>query len=245
VTRHDPATDAPAAAAPIPSASGSLSGSASTYEPTTGPAEDSAPGTAWSRMVEGNHRFVDGAPHHPHQDSDRRSSLAAGQEPVAALFGCADSRLAAEIIFDVGLGDLFVVRNAGQVVGDTVIASLEFAVSVLHVPLIVVLGHDSCGAVASAIDSIGSDAAPGSEFLGGLIDMIMPSVERAQLDLENGADLDPPTVGQLHIEASVRTLVDRSALIASAVADGKLAVVGANYDLANGRVDPSVVVGRL
>ena len=204
-----------------------------------------APGDAWNRMVAGNGRFVEGDPRHPHQDSDRRSSLAAGQEPVAALFGCADSRLAAEIIFDVGLGDLFVVRNAGQVVGDTVIASLEYAVSVLHVPLIVVLGHDSCGAVATAIDSIGSDDAPGSAFLGGLIDMIMPSVERAQLERESGSDLDPRAVGQLHIEASVRTLVERSALISAAITDGRLAVVGANYDLANGRVAPSVVVGRL
>jgi len=231
VTRHDSAADstAPAPTSTDPS-------------PRT---DDSAPGVAWDRMVEGNHRFVDGAPRHPHQDSDRRSSLAAGQEPVAALFGCADSRLAAEIIFDVGLGDLFVVRNAGQVVGDTVIASLEYAVSVLHVPLIVVLGHDSCGAVATAIDSIGSDAAPGSAFLGGLIDMIMPSVERAQHDLEGGSDLDPRAVGRLHIEASVRTLVDRSTLISSAVEDGRLAVVGANYDLANGRVDRSVLVGRL
>lgn len=243
MTRHDPAAGVPATAAP--SAPENTATSRPTDVSAIAPASASEPGTAWSRMVDGNHRFVEGAPRHPHQDSDRRSSLAAGQEPVAALFGCADSRLAAEIIFDVGLGDLFVVRNAGQVVGDTVIASLEFAVSMLHVPLIVVLGHDSCGAVASAIDSIGSDAAPGSAFLGGLIDMIMPSVERAQLDLETGADLDPRTVGQLHIEASVRTLVDRSALIASAVADGKLAVVGANYDLANGRVDPSVVVGRL
>ncbi len=231
MTRHDSAADstAPAPTSTDPS-------------PRT---DDSAPGVAWDRMVEGNHRFVDGAPRHPHQDSDRRSSLAAGQEPVAALFGCADSRLAAEIIFDVGLGDLFVVRNAGQVVGDTVIASLEYAVSVLHVPLIVVLGHDSCGAVATAIDSIGSDAAPGSAFLGGLIDMIMPSVERAQHDLEGGSDLDPRAVGRLHIEASVRTLVDRSTLISSAVEDGRLAVVGANYDLANGRVDRSVLVGRL
>ena len=231
MTRHDSAADstAPAPTSTDPS-------------PRT---DDSPPGVAWDRMVEGNHRFVDGAPRHPHQDSDRRSSLATGQEPVAALFGCADSRLAAEIIFDVGLGDLFVVRNAGQVVGDTVIASLEYAVSVLHVPLIVVLGHDSCGAVATAIDSIGSDAAPGSAFLGGLIDMIMPSVERAQHDLEGGSDLDPRAVGRLHIEASVRTLVDRSTLISSAVEDGRLAVVGANYDLANGRVDRSVLVGRL
>jgi carbonic anhydrase len=209
------------------------------------PADRLTPGEAWQRMSDGNERFVAGAPQHPHQDADRRSLLAGGQTPVAALFGCADSRLAAEIIFDVGLGDLFVVRNAGQVVGDTVIASLEYAVSVLDVPLIVVLGHDSCGAVATAIDSMTSTAPPGSRFLGDLVDMIVPSVRRATIDLEPGATLDPRSVGKLHIEASVEALVGRSALIATAVAEGRLAVVGANYALAYGRVDESVVVGRL
>jgi carbonic anhydrase len=207
--------------------------------------EHLTPGQAWQRMADGNDRFVANSPEHPHQDSDRRSLLAGGQEPVAALFGCADSRLAAEIIFDVGLGDLFVVRNAGQVVGDTVIASLEYAVSVLNVPLIVVLGHDSCGAVATAIESMTSTAPPGSRFLGDLVEMIVPSVRRATIDLEPGAVLDPRSVGKLHIEASVETLVGRSALVATAIAEGRLAVVGANYDLANGRVDRSVVIGRL
>ena len=215
-----------------------------TSQPIT-PTPPQTPGDSWRRMTDGNERFVAGTPDHPHQDSDHRSSLAGGQKPVAALFGCADSRLAAEIIFDVGLGDLFVVRNAGQVVGDTVIASLEYAVSVLNVPLIVVLGHDSCGAVATAIDSLTSEAPPGSRFLGGLIDMIVPSVRRATIDLEPGAALDPRSVGKLHIEASVQSLVGSSALIATAIAEGRLAVVGANYALANGRVDPSVVVGRL
>ncbi|WP_423923058.1 carbonic anhydrase [Frigoribacterium sp. 2-23] len=212
---------------------------------TTRRDDPKTPGGAWARMTDGNERFVDARPLHPHQDSDRRALLAGGQEPVAALFGCADSRLAAEIIFDAGLGDLFVVRNAGQVVGDTVLASLEYAVSVLHVPLIVVLGHDSCGAVATAIDTIETAAAPGSVYLDGLVEMIMPSVRRAKIELAPGHNLDAHEVGRLHIEASVRGLVEKSALISNAVADGRLAVVGANYDLANGRVEPSVVVGTL
>ena len=110
------------------------------------------PDEAWASMVAGNARFVAGEPQHPHQDVERRNSVAAGQTPRAALFGCADSRLAAEIIFDLGLGDLFVVRNAGQVAGDSIVGSLEYAVEVLKVPLIVVLGHDSCGAVGAAIE---------------------------------------------------------------------------------------------
>ncbi|MET0303520.1 MAG: carbonic anhydrase, partial [Microbacteriaceae bacterium] len=103
-------------------------------------------------MVRGNDRFVAGEPRHPRQDVERRTATAQLQTPHAALFGCSDSRLAAEIIFDKGLGDLFVVRNAGQVISDSVVGSLEYAVAVLNVPLILVLGHDECGAVKAAID---------------------------------------------------------------------------------------------
>lgn len=206
------------------------------------------PGSAWSALTSGNDRFVAGTPDHPHQDAARRAQLASGQQPIACIFGCADSRLAAEIIFDVGLGDLFVVRNAGQVVGDTALGSLEYAVGVLEIPLIVVLGHDSCGAVAAAIESIETDAEPGSFYLQRVIDMIVPSVERAHREQSSaGGDgpLDPREVGRLHIEASVGALLERSILISEAVASGRLAVVGANYDLANGHVDPHTVVGAL
>src|SRR5688500_9364598 len=113
--------------------------------------EDRTPAAVWQEMVRGNDRFVAGAPLHPRQDVERREELAFAQSPSAALFGCSDSRLAAEIIFDKGIGDLFVVRNAGQIISDSVLGSLEYAVSVLKVPLIVVLGHDECGAVLAAI----------------------------------------------------------------------------------------------
>ena len=101
------------------------------------------PREAWQAMLDGNHRFVTGELAHPRQDIDRREALAQKQTPFAALFGCADSRLSAEIIFDVGLGDFFVVRNAGQVIGETILGSLEYAVEVLGVPIILVLGHDA------------------------------------------------------------------------------------------------------
>ncbi|WP_369824076.1 carbonic anhydrase [Frondihabitans sp. PAMC 28766] len=207
------------------------------------------PGEAWAQMTAGNERFVGGTPEHPRQDAERRAQLTNGQQPIAALFGCSDSRLGAEIIFDAGLGDLFVVRNAGQVVGDEVLGTLEFAVGALGIPLIVVLGHDSCGAVKAAIDTIDADAEPQTFYLQRLIDMIVPSVKRAhrELELAPGDDhaLDAHEVGRLHIEASVGALLERSILISEAVASGRLAVVGANYDLANGRVDPHTVVGSL
>ncbi|WP_345375303.1 carbonic anhydrase [Frondihabitans cladoniiphilus] len=200
-------------------------------------------------MQQGNARFVEHRPEHPHQDADRRAELSGGQQPIAALFGCADSRLAAEIIFDVGLGDLFVVRNAGQVVGDTDLGSLEYAVAVLGIPLIVVLGHDSCGAVAAAISSIDANSEPQTFYLQRVIDMIVPSVKRAHRELPDkgasGDPLDAREVGRLHIEASVGALLERSILISEAVAGGRLAVVGANYDLANGTVEAHTVVGRL
>src|SRR5471032_2337138 len=103
-------------------------------------ADGRSPQDAWREMARGNERFVAGEPSHPRQDVERREAIVAKQDPHAALFGCSDSRLAAEIIFDKGLGDLFVVRNAGQIISDSVLGSLEYAVAVLHVPLIVVLG---------------------------------------------------------------------------------------------------------
>ena len=112
---------------------------------------NTSPVTAWKALKEGNERFVAGTPEHPSQSIERRSALAKGQKPTAVLFGCADSRVAAEIIFDQGLGDMFVVRTAGHVVDSAVLGSIEYAVTVLDVPLIVVLGHDSCGAVKATL----------------------------------------------------------------------------------------------
>ena len=105
---------------------------------------------AFEVLLAGNRRFVAGTPEHPNQDAARRRDVAPAQAPFAVLFGCSDSRLAAEIIFDRGLGDLFVVRTAGHVIGPEVLGSIEYGVGVLGCPLVVVLGHDACGAVAAA-----------------------------------------------------------------------------------------------
>ncbi len=202
------------------------------------------PGKVWNAMLDGNTRFVAGEPQHPHQDVVRRESVAEGQEPVAAIFGCADSRLAAEIIFDMGLGDAFVVRNAGQVVSDSVIGSLEYAVAVLHVPLILVLGHDSCGAVAAAISSQAEDADPLPPHIAQLIAPIVPAVHRVGgYGAVDPAAVDAGEVGREHLRDTVSELLAQSEIIASAVAENTLAIVGANYRLAEGRVVPDVVVG--
>lgn len=210
-------------------------------------ASEPTPAKVWAEMQRGNARFVAGEPRHPRQDVDRRHVLAAGQRPRAALFGCADSRLAAEIIFDKGLGDLFVVRNAGQVISDSVVGSLEYAVAVLGVPLIVVLGHDECGAVRAAIDSTNPGAAPLPPHIWRLISPIVPAVRRVQRAATvNGSVpdiIDAEEVGREHLRDTVAELLHESELISEAVAEGRLAIVGANYRLAEGAAVPDVLVG--
>jgi carbonic anhydrase len=200
------------------------------------------PADVWREMVRGNERFVAGEPQHPRQDVETRAELAGGQAPHAALFGCSDSRLAAEIIFDKGLGDLFVVRNAGQVISDSVVGSLEYAVAVLGVPLILVLGHDACGAVQAAIDQAGPDAPALPPHIRSLIAPIAPAVDR--VGAVDGVR-DPHDVGREHLRDTVAELVERSELISDAVAAGTLAVVGANYRLSEGRVVPDVILGTV
>ncbi|WP_431073713.1 carbonic anhydrase [Microbacterium phyllosphaerae] len=203
------------------------------------------PAAAWKQMQEGNQRFVDDAPRHPNQDVARRKHLAAAQHPVATLFGCSDSRLAAEIIFDLGLGDLFVVRNAGQVIGESIVASLEYAVAVLNVPLIVVLAHDSCGAVRAAIDGTAIDAAPLPPHIWKLIAPIVPAARKVLA--ENGGttvdEIDADLVGQEHLRNTVSDLLQSSEVISHAVAEGRLGIVGANYRLAEGTAVPVITVG--
>jgi carbonic anhydrase len=206
---------------------------------------DRTPGEAWAEMVRGNERFVAGAPHHPRQDVERREALAFAQAPHAALFGCSDSRLAAEIIFDRGIGDLFVVRNAGQIISDSVIGSLEYAVGVLAVPLIVVLGHDECGAVRAAIDSQGPDAPVLPPHITSLISKIIPAVRRVESAGGHGHPVDSQEVGREHLRDTIAELLDTSELISDAIAAGTLAVVGANYRLLEGRAVPDVVVGSI
>ena len=203
------------------------------------------PAKAWEEMVRGNERFVRGEPQHPRQDVERREALVGKQTPDAALFGCSDSRLAAEIIFDKGIGDLFVVRNAGQIISESVIGSLEYAVSVLEVPLIVVLGHDQCGAVLAAIESQGADAPTLPPHIGLLISKIIPAVRRVgrSAGALDASAIDSQDVGREHLRDTITELLETSELISDAVAAGTLAVVGANYRLLEGQAVPDVILG--
>jgi len=154
-----------------------------------------------------------------------------------------------EIIFDLGLGDLFVVRNAGQVVSESAVGSLEYAVEVLGVSLVVVLAHDSCGAVRAAIDSQLPDAAPLPGHIKTLVDRIVPAIDHVSTERSPEGTLleipDAAEVGRAHLRDTVRGLLESSEIITAAVADGRLAVVGANYRLAEGRAVADLAIGEI
>ncbi|MGW2996154.1 carbonic anhydrase, partial [Streptomyces sp. NPDC001193] len=137
------------------------------------------PSEAFELLLAGNRRFTAGSSEHPNQDAARRTETAPAQRPFAVLFGCSDSRLAAEIIFDRGLGDLFVVRTAGHVAGPEVLGSIEYAVSVLDCPLVIVLGHDTCGAVAAARAAL-TDGVSATGYVRDVIERVTPSVLAAR-----------------------------------------------------------------
>lgn len=204
------------------------------------------PAATWRELRRGNERFVAGKPEHPRQDIDRRTSLAHSQRPIVAIFGCSDSRLSAEIIFDVGLGDAFVVRNAGQVVTPSALGSIEYAVGILNVPVVIVLAHDECGAVRAAIDSQAADATPLPPHIAGLVEKIVPAVNKVagEAPVDPG-HVDAGFVGREHLRNTVTELVESSEMISDAVAAGTLAIVGANYRLFEGRVETDIVIGRI
>lgn len=203
------------------------------------------PAEAWKHMLEGNGRFVAGTPAHPHQDTARRAELANGQHPIATFLGCSDSRVAAETLFDAGLGDLFTVRNAGHMVTDSAVASIEFAVALLDVPLLIVLAHDSCGAVAAAVRGTAIDAEPLPPHIWKLIAPIVPSARRVLKETggTSVADIDPEQVGREHLRGTIDGLLQSSEIISTAVAEGRLAIVGAKYRLTDGTTVPVAQVG--
>jgi len=198
------------------------------------------PALAWRRLREGNERFVSGESLHPNQDAARRSSLLEGQNPFAVIFGCADSRLAAEIIFDLGLGDAFVVRTAGQVIDDAVLGSLEYSITELRVPLIAVLGHDSCGAVTATKGAVETGEMPPG-FIRDLVERITPSVLTAK---RNGQE-DVNDMVVEHVKQTAERLADSSRVISDAIEGGRVAVIGLSYKLGEGQAALVSAIGEL
>lgn len=209
------------------------------------------PQQAWDSFIAGNERFVSGVSKHPNQDVERRSELVNAQSPDVALFGCSDSRLAAEIIFDCGLGDLFIARNMGHVVAESITASMEYAVSALGASLIVVLAHDSCGAVAAAIDQSSRTPSPVTDSVRNTLAPIQPSVQQLWLrdrhdtPYADASEVDANAIGRIHLAATVNELLRTSRTISDAVDRGELGIVGCQYRLTEGRAVPYTAVGPL
>ena len=189
---------------------------------------------ALQELLDGNARFVKGQPASPRRGPDDFRGLADAQYPEAVIVSCSDSRVAPEILFDVGVGDIFVVRIAGNVVngaGVTVKGSIEYAIAELNVPLIVVLGHSNCGAVKAAKQHIDAkDSLPGA--INGLVELIKPAVTQSK-----GQPGDPlENAIRKNVEIGVERLKELQPILAPRFKDGKLKVVGAVYDLRNGSV---------
>ncbi|MFP5212749.1 MAG: carbonic anhydrase, partial [Acidobacteriota bacterium] len=164
-----------------------------------------------------------------------RRSLATGQSPYAVVIGCSDSRVPPEIIFDKGLGEIFTIRVAGNVVAPHELGSLEYALEHLGSPLIVVMGHERCGAVTAAVDAY---PGPGSGNIGSLIDSIMPAVQTAMSAGWPGmthADLVEASVNE-NVRLVVDNILTQSSVVSTLIAEGKVKIVGAKYDLDTGVV---------
>lgn len=181
---------------------------------------------ALERLKEGNKRFVETKPSTPAQDQAKIASLTGGQSPYAIILSCADSRVAPELAFDTGLGEVFILRVAGNVANTSTIASIEYAVAHLGTKLIVVMGHQSCGAVGAAVQ--GGDAGPN---LNKLISYIQPAVDK------KGADAPLADIVKENANISAGTLTSKSDIISNAVASDGVKIVTAYYNLDSGKVD--------
>jgi len=194
---------------------------------------------ALERLRRGNLRFVADAPSPDTLASQtRRRELASGQEPFAIILGCSDSRVPAEIVFDQGLGDLFVIRVAGNIVAPSQVGSVEFAAERFHTRLVVVLGHSRCGAILATLEELARPAEDQSRNLRSIVDWIRPSVE-ALLATEPG--YDPDALVQQAVRANIRASADHlrhgSEVLEQLIRNQGLLVVGAEYSLETGVVD--------
>jgi carbonic anhydrase len=196
------------------------------------------PDQALARLAAGNRRFVQGDLRHPRRDDRRRSRLAEGQAPFAAVLGCADSRVPPEIVYDEGLGDLFVARVAGNTTDDALVAgSLEYSVTQLGSVVIVVLGHEDCGAAKAAIDV----ATKGTQLPGDLPAVVAPIIPVVEAAVAAGTPSDQllDVVIKNNVKAAVAALNANPAL-APLISDGSLEVVGREYLLESGKAAPVV-----
>jgi carbonic anhydrase len=194
--------------------------------------------TALERLRAGNQRFVEDLRRNQ-SNRERRSALIGGQEPFATILGCSDSRVPAEIVFDQGLGDLFVIRVAGNIVSPSTVASIEFAAARFGTRLVLVLGHSQCGAIQATLEELDRPAESRTEMFRAIVDRVRPAVE--SVIAHRGAGADPRSIALEAVRANVRRsvslLTHGSDLIERMVQSDGLRVVGSEYSLDTGVVD--------
>jgi len=187
---------------------------------------------AYSKLFDGNKRFVSGTLSQKDLGDAKRKELAKGQHPFAIVVTCSDSRVAPEIIFDQGLGELFVIRVAGNVVDPVAIGSIEYAAEHLHTPLLVILGHTQCGAVTAAVDSKGNPEGN----IGAIIKKILPAVRKAKAKGGSKEEIISTAIKEnvLNVEKNIRS---KSPVLRDLIEKGQLKVVSAIYDISAGSVE--------
>ncbi|MBD1920011.1 carbonic anhydrase [Microcoleus sp. FACHB-831] len=191
------------------------------------PLETLTPDAALKRLMDGNQRFVQQKSQHPDQSQARLVEVAQAQHPFVTVLSCADSRVAPEILFDEGIGDIFDIRIAGNIITPEVLGSLEYAVTLLNTPLLVVLGHERCGAVTAAV---AGESLPGN--IGSFVKAIQPALSK--IDNESGDRVDAAV--SANVQYQIEKLKRDSTIVSERSRDGKLKVVGGRYDLDTGTV---------
>ena len=202
-----------------------------------GPKTTMTPAQALAKLKKGHDDFLNDKPSlKTMRDKDRRLAIARAQVPFAVLVGCSDSRVPPELLFDTGLGELFIVRNAGNTIDTVAMGSIQYAVQVLNVPLILVLGHERCGAVDAAVSVVEKNTVyPGS--IGQMVEPIIPAVLKAKaMGAKTAEDLLDGAVRE-NVRRTVERLRTAEPSMIDPIKAGKLMVVGARYDLDDGNVD--------
>ncbi|EFA22394.1 carbonic anhydrase [Bifidobacterium gallicum] len=215
-------------------------------------ADDSTASGVWNRLLAGNRRFAEGKAEHPRQDPVSREALVDEQHPSTAVLSCADSRVAPEIVFDAGLGEMFVTRTAGPMIDDAVLATLELAITQLGVKLLVVMGHENCAAIAEACEELDALVESTESESGQHADAFMDDLDgiiaasKSTILREVGMSIWQARMAELttneeyeqvHIARLIEELVTRSEVIRKALADERLMIVGARYRVSSGLVE--------
>lgn len=196
------------------------------------------PQAVWEALREGNERFMANRSERPNQDPEYRSLLSVGQSPRVVIFSCSDSRVPVEMVFDLGLGDAFVIRTAGQIIDSSIIASVEYAIEKFDVNLLVVMGHESCGAVRATMEFAEGGSAPNG-FQRTIVERVLMSVTEAN---KRGM-VTREDVERQHITETVYQLMARAPGLGQGLIRQSMGIVGLRYNLSEGRVEPVVLNG--